>query len=70
MSDQGAARVAVRVATLPLFGLLGAVSLIRDQAAALRLREPDPTPAFAAPWDRLTAGQRARLVPTDDVSSL
>ena len=70
VSDQSATAMAVRVVTLPLFGVLAAVAVLRDHAAALRLREPDITPKFPARWDRLTAGQRAMLLPTDDTARL
>ena len=66
MSDHHATDMAVRLAALPLLGVLGAVSVVRDQAARLRLREDDPSPQVPLQWDRLSAGQRAHLVSGDD----
>ena len=62
MSDHHTTDVAVRIAALPLLGVLGAVSAVRDQAARLRLREDDPSPSLPLQWDRLSARQRANLV--------
>jgi hypothetical protein len=70
MSDHHTTDVAVRIAALPLLGLLGAVSAVRDQAARLRLREDDPSPSLPLQWDRLTARQRANLVGPDDLGAL
>jgi hypothetical protein len=55
----------VHIVALPLLGVLGAVSAVRDQAARLRLREDDPSPHLPLQWDRLTARQRAQLVGDD-----
>jgi hypothetical protein len=66
MSDLHATDVAVRLVALPLLGVLGAVSAVRDQAARIRLREDDPSPWLPLEWDRLSARQRARVVGTDD----
>ncbi|MFN8167564.1 MAG: hypothetical protein U0S36_02130 [Candidatus Nanopelagicales bacterium] len=62
MSDHHATAVAVRVVALPLLGVLGAVAMVRDEAARLRVREDDLGRALPQAWDRLTATQRARLV--------
>lgn len=70
MSDHHTTDVAVRIAALPLLGLLGAVSAVRDQAARLRLRDDDPGPSLPLQWDRLTARQRANLVGSDDLGAL
>jgi hypothetical protein len=70
MSDHHTTEVAVRIAAMPLLGLLGAVSAVRDQAARLRLREDDPSPTLPLQWDRLTARQRANLVGADDMGAL
>jgi hypothetical protein len=70
MSDHHTTGTAVRIAALPLLGLLGAVSAVRDQAARLRLREDDPSPSLPLQWDRLTARQRANLVGGDDLGAI
>jgi hypothetical protein len=70
MSDHHTTDTAVRIAAMPLLGLLGAVSAVRDQAARLRLREDDPSPSLPLQWDRLTARQRANLVGADDLGAV
>ena len=66
MSDHHSTDVAVRIVALPLLGVLGALALVRDEAARLRVRQDDPGPRLPTQWDRLSAGERARLVGDDD----
>lgn len=61
MAEHRTTDVAVRVAALPLLGVLGAVAMVRDEAARLRVRRDDLGRPLPTAWDRLTATQRARL---------
>lgn len=67
MSDHRTTDVAVRLAALPLLGVLGAVAMVRDEAARLRVRRDDLGRQLPTAWDRLTASQRARLVQDPEV---
>ena len=69
MLDHDLAYTALRVAILPLFGALGALSILRDQAARVRVRVRDGEGAaeWAVSWTNLSPEQRAVLTDWTDL---
>lgn len=54
--------LAVRVVTLPLMGALAALSVVRDNAARLRIRDDEAAAERAVAWDLLSPDDRAMVV--------
>ncbi len=54
--------LAVRVATLPLMGALAALSVVRDNAARMRVRDDEAAAERAVAWYNLTTDERATVV--------
>ena len=59
MSDHHATDVVVRIAAVPLLGALGAVAMVRDQAARARLHKADAVVPSGLVWDEAAPSRRA-----------
>jgi hypothetical protein len=59
MSGMREIELAVRVATLPLMGVLAAVSAVRDNAARMRIRDDEAAAERAVAWTNLSSDERA-----------
>ena len=59
MTGMHEVELALRVATLPLMGALAALSVVRDNAARIRVRDDEAAAERAVSWTNLTSDERA-----------
>lgn len=62
MAGMHEVELAVRVVTLPLMGALAALSMVRDNAARMRVRDDETAAERAVSWANLTGDQRALVI--------
>ena len=59
MTGMHEVELAVRAVTLPLMGALAALSVVRDNAARMRVRDDESAAERAVAWNNLTSDERA-----------
>lgn len=62
MTGMHEVELAVRVVTLPLMGALAALSVVRDNAARMRIRDDEAAAERAVSWSTLTHDERAMVL--------
>ena len=62
MSGMHEVELAARVVTLPLMGALALLSVVRDNAARMRIRDDEAAAERAVAWDLLSPDDRAMVV--------
>jgi hypothetical protein len=62
MAGMHEVELAVRVVTLPLMGVLAALSAVRDSAARMRIRDDEMAAERAVSWSNLTGDERALVI--------